>query len=177
MEQLNLITGFCDTPAGRLALSEANGALIGVSWVDPKAAISETAAGVTPLLERAAEQLDEYFAGTRRIFDLPLDPHGTSYQQDVWREMTRIPWGATLSYGALARKLGSVARAVGRACGANPIPIIIPCHRVLGADGALGGFSGGEGRPTKRFLLAVEGVSATTPDLFTAAGLSLSSGP
>jgi methylated-DNA-[protein]-cysteine S-methyltransferase len=143
-----------------------DGALVRIAWSDHEAGEPHAQPGETPLLARAAEQLDEYFAGERQDFDLPLAPSGTSFQRRVWTEMARIPFGGTASYGAIAREVRSVARAVGGACGANPIPIVIPCHRVLGAKGALGGFSGGTGPATKRALLELEGVQAREPDLF-----------
>lgn len=103
-----------------------------------------------------AQQLREYFAGTRRQFDLVLAPQGTTFQQTVWRALQDIPYGDTTSYGELARRIGDVkaTRAVGLANGANPIAIVIPCHRVIGASGALTGFGGG--LPTKRALLDLE---------------------
>lgn len=105
---------------------------------------------------RAKEQLREYFDGTRREFDLPLDLRGTGFQLMVWRELARIPYGETISYGELARRIGQpdASRAVGAANGTNPIPIIIPCHRVIGANGSLTGFGGGI--ETKKWLLALE---------------------
>ncbi|MDD9990482.1 MAG: methylated-DNA--[protein]-cysteine S-methyltransferase [Rhodospirillales bacterium] len=109
------------------------------------------------LLAEAARQLTEYFAGDLRDFTLPLAPSGTSFRLKVWAAMRAIPYGETRSYGDLARALDSAPRAVGGACGSNPIPLIIPCHRVVGAGGALGGFSGGAGCDTKRQLLALEG--------------------
>jgi methylated-DNA-[protein]-cysteine S-methyltransferase len=112
--------------------------------------------GETPLLRRAAEQLTAYFAGTARTFDLPLVPPETPFQARVRAAMIAIPYGETLTYGALAAQIGGVARAVGQACGHNPVPVIVPCHRVLAAGGAIGGFSGGDGTPTKRKLLALE---------------------
>ena len=108
------------------------------------------------LLAEAARQLTEYFAGTLREFTLPLAPSGTSFRLKVWTAMQAIPYGQTRSYGDLARALDSAPRAIGGACGANPIPLIIPCHRVVGAGGTLGGFSGGAGCDTKRQLLALE---------------------
>jgi methylated-DNA-[protein]-cysteine S-methyltransferase len=109
------------------------------------------------LLRRAGDQLAEYFAGTRRDFDLPLAPSGSSFQRQVWAELLRIRYGRTVSYGDIARRLGlppGASRAVGLANGANPISIIIPCHRVIGADGSLTGYGGGLAR--KRFLLDLE---------------------
>jgi methylated-DNA-[protein]-cysteine S-methyltransferase len=114
----------------------------------------------------AIEQLQQYFAGERREFDLPLEPAGTAFQRAVWQELQLIPYGATLSYGALARKLGNAqaSRAVGLANGANPLPIVIPCHRVIGANGSLTGFGGGVA--IKRALLCLEG-AACVQDLFS----------
>ena len=160
------IAKIIESPVGRLSITEANGALVRIAWSDHEAGDARAQPGETPLLARAAEQLGEYFAGARRDFDLPLNPAGTPFQRRVWTEMARIPFGATESYGALARKTGSVARAVGGACGANPIPIVIPCHRVVGRGGALGGFSGGTGVETKIALLELEGVAPHEPDLF-----------
>jgi methylated-DNA-[protein]-cysteine S-methyltransferase len=104
----------------------------------------------------AARQLEAYFARERREFDLPLAPEGTPFQQRVWRELQKIPYGQTLSYGEIARHLGnaSASRAVGAANGANPIPIVVPCHRAIGADGGLTGFGGG--LEVKAKLLALE---------------------
>jgi len=109
-----------------------------------------------PVLKAAQAQLDEYFRGERHEFDLPLAAQGTEFQQQVWQSLTQIPYGTTMSYGDLARKLGNpdATRAVGLANGKNPISIIVPCHRVIGADGSLTGFGGGVGR--KRFLLDLE---------------------
>ncbi len=119
----------------------------------------------------AASQLALYFAGSLREFHLNLAPQGTPFQRAVWEALLRIPYGETLSYGELARRLGHPhgARAVGLANGANPLPVIVPCHRVIGADGTLTGFGGG--LPIKRALLALEGAACVT-DLFSAeAGL------
>lgn len=113
--------------------------------------------GDHPLLEKTARQLGEYFAGTRQSFDLPLAPYGTDFQLGVWQALRLIPFGETWSYAQLAAKIGktSAMRAVGAANGRNPLPIIVPCHRVIGADGSLTGFGGG--LPTKEFLLRLEG--------------------
>jgi methylated-DNA-[protein]-cysteine S-methyltransferase len=106
-----------------------------------------------------AAQLDEYFAGTRKRFDLELAPQGTEFEQRVWDALVEIPYGETVSYGELARELGSVARAVGRANAVNPISIVVPCHRVVGANGSLSGYAGG--LDTKRKLLDHErGISS-----------------
>ncbi|HSK81639.1 MAG TPA: methylated-DNA--[protein]-cysteine S-methyltransferase [Thermoanaerobaculia bacterium] len=112
--------------------------------------------------ERTAEvrrQLEEYFAGERQTFDLALSPKGTAFERSVWSELSRIPYGATRSYAEIARAIGrpGAARAVGRANGANPIPIVVPCHRVIGADGSLTGFGGG--LEVKSRLLEIEGAA------------------
>ncbi|MFV0526236.1 MAG: methylated-DNA--[protein]-cysteine S-methyltransferase [Acidimicrobiales bacterium] len=110
-----------------------------------------------PLLRRARTQLEEYFDGRRTRFDLTLDPAGTDFQRQVWAALQEVPFGRTATYGELARRIGpggTSARAVGTANGANPIAIVIPCHRVVGADGRLTGYAGGLGR--KRALLTLE---------------------
>lgn len=112
--------------------------------------------------ERTAEvrrQLEEYFAGERQTFDLTLAPEGTAFERSVWNELSRIPYGQTRSYAEIARTLGKpgAARAVGRANGANPIPIVVPCHRVIGANGSLTGFGGG--LEVKSLLLEIEGAA------------------
>ena len=116
---------------------------------------------------RVQAQLVEYFCGARRTFELSLAPQGTPFQLKVWHALCAIPYGETLSYGELARRLELVngARAVGLANGANPLPIVVPCHRVIGSDGTLTGFGGG--LPIKRSLLALEG-AACAVDLFAA---------
>ena len=125
----------------------------------PPDSLSATRKGGTQgVLDRTEEQLNEYFAGKRTTFDLPLEPTGTDFQLSVWELLRKIPYGVTTSYGALARRLGDpgASRAVGAANGANPIPIIVPCHRVVGSRGELTGFGGGIER--KRWLLEHEGV-------------------
>jgi len=141
-----------DSPVGPLSLHEAGGRICRVSW---ERAASGRGSGV---LEAAAAQLAEYFAGRRRVFDLPLEVGGSDLQRAVCAEMAAIPYGETVTYGDIARALGVPAQAVGRACGGNPIPVIIPCHRVLGAAG-LGGFSGEGGVETKVALLRHEGAA------------------
>lgn len=111
-------------------------------------------------------ELAEYFAGERRAFSVPLAMQGSGFQRSVWRALVAIPYGETISYGELARRVGSVARAVGLANGANPLPIIVPCHRVIGADGSLTGFGGG--LAIKRALLELEGADCVC-DLFSRA--------
>jgi methylated-DNA-[protein]-cysteine S-methyltransferase len=141
-----------DSPLGRLCLVEEDGRLTAVEWRGDVVRGQET-----PLLLEAKAQLDAYFAGRRTAFDLPLAPRGSPFELSVWRLMSAIPYGETRSYGELAAALAATARDVGQACGSNPLPIFIPCHRVLAAGGALGGYSGGKGAETKRQLLVLEG--------------------
>lgn len=112
-----------------------------------------------PLLNEARKQIDAYFDGKLERFDLPLAPSGTPRQKEIWSTLRDIPYGETRTYGELATSLGSAARAIGRACGANPIPIVVPCHRVLGKNNAIGGFSFSGGADSKRQLLILEGAS------------------
>lgn len=121
---------------------------------------AEAADGAGAILDAAAAQLGEYFAGARRAFDLPLAPRGSDFQRRVWALLGEIPWGTTISYGELARRHGDVlaTRAVAGANARNPVSIVVPCHRVIGADGSLTGFSGGVER--KRWLLRHEGALA-----------------
>jgi len=144
-----------DTPTGPVTIAAEEGAIVAVRW--GSGGSDGGGSEDNPLLQNAAQQLRDYFAGTRREFDLPLSPRGTEFHRAVWREMLAIPYGQTKSYGDLAKVTGGIARAVGTACGANPIPIFIPCHRVLAADRQLGGFSGGRGAETKAALLTLEG--------------------
>lgn len=141
-----------DTPVGTLCGTARNDAIVALSWSD------EDARDDDPLLIELETQLRGYFAGTRRVFDLPLAPAGTPFRQRVWAALLDIPHGGVATYGDIARSLGTAPRAVGGACGANPIPILIPCHRVLGAGGLSGGYSGAGGLATKSSLLALEGV-------------------
>ncbi len=138
------------TPLGPVTLFEEDDALVAFDWGMAEGG-TETA-----LLARAAEQVQDYFDGSRQVFDLPLRPQGTAFQQAVWQAMTRIPFGATRTYGEVATELGSSPRAVGGACGRNPIPVIIPCHRIVGTKGALTGYSGLDGTETKAYLLKLE---------------------
>lgn len=151
-----------DSPVGRLLLTGDGESLIHVGFQSgprPLRPMDGWIADAAPF-RVAIAQLGEYFAGERRRFDLPLAPRGTEFQRRVWRSLTEIPYGKTISYGELARRIGkpSASRAVGLANGANPLPIVVPCHRVIGADGSLTGFGGG--LPIKRKLLAVEGAAA-----------------
>lgn len=139
---------------GPLTLVERDGALVRLGWDDAPDELP--AGGPTPLLREAAAQLAAYFAGTLTEFDVPLAPAGTIFQKRVWQAMCEIPYGETWTYGGLAKRAGTVPRAVGGACGANPIPVIIPCHRVLAANGGAGGYSGKGGLKTKALLLDIE---------------------
>ena len=143
-----------ETPIGPLGLVASESALRAVFFdgarVQPE--------GGSPALDEAARQLDAYFAGELVAFDLPLELHGTEFQRQCWLALATIPYGQTVSYGEQARRLGlgpEQARAVGAANGANPLPIVLPCHRVIGADGSLTGFGGG--LHVKRYLLEHEG--------------------
>jgi methylated-DNA-[protein]-cysteine S-methyltransferase len=138
------------SPVGQLTIDEEDEAIVAIRWAD------EPAGNGSPLLTEGARQLDAYFAGKLSHFDLPLAPAGSLFESRVWSAMQLIPYGETRSYGDLASAVGSAPRAVGRACGRNPIPIVIPCHRVL-ARGGLGGYSGSGGLVTKQRLLALEG--------------------
>jgi methylated-DNA-[protein]-cysteine S-methyltransferase len=141
-----------ETPIGPLSLVEEDGCMVAIDW--------RRQAGFgtpTPLLLEAKRQLLEYFDGRRRQFDLALRPSGPPFEQSVWALMSTIPYGETRSYGDLARPLAATPQDIGQACGRNPLPIVIPCHRVLAADGRLGGYSGGKGTETKRRLLVLEG--------------------
>ncbi len=138
------------SPVGTLSLFEEDGKIVVLEWGQAPKGIE------TSLLKEAKAQLSAYFSGKLKDFDLPLDPQGTDHQKKVWQIMAKIPFGETLTYGQIATEIGSAPRAIGGACGKNPIPIIIPCHRVVGANGKLTGFSGGEGIDTKIQLLRME---------------------
>lgn len=155
-----------DSPVGALTVRERDGAIAAVDWG------RVPSADPTPLLREARVQLDAYFAGRLERFELPLVLAGSRFQQAVWQAMLAIPFGAVRTYGAVAAELCASPRAVGGACGSNPIPIIVPCHRIVAANGALGGYSGVGGAETKRFLLALEGRSARQLDLFRTKGES-----
>jgi len=156
------------SPVGTLTLAATDDGLHAIEF--PRNRHPANRAGWTegqhPVLDLAACQLDEYFAATRRAFDLPLAPRGTDFQRTVWLALAGIAYGETVSYAQLAQRVGkpTAMRAVGAANGRNPLPIVLPCHRVIGADGSLTGFGGG--LPTKQFLLELEGALARAGDLF-----------
>jgi methylated-DNA-[protein]-cysteine S-methyltransferase len=137
------------TPVGDVSVSEEDGAIVSVDWG------WGSRQSETRLLRRACDQLHKYFDQELSEFDLPLAPAGSLYQQRVWRALRAIPYGATKTYLDIARVAGGSPRSVGQANGNNPIPILIPCHRVV-ATTHIGGYSGGDGLDTKRWLLALE---------------------
>jgi methylated-DNA-[protein]-cysteine S-methyltransferase len=139
-----------ETQFGRLTISEEDDRIVSLDWG------GRAMGKPTPLLLEAKRQLQQYLAGRRKTFDLPLAPDGTVTERRVWQLMAEIPFGETRTYGEVGRALAMAPRAVGQACGRNPLPIFIPCHRVVGSHGALGGYSGGEGAETKRRLLQLE---------------------
>ncbi len=149
MEPLSSTT--MDTPVGVLTLVASEHGLRAVMWPDerdgrvPVAAATGAGPAAEHILDDAVRELDEYFAGERTEFDLPLDPVGTEFQQQAWAVLRTIPYGQTMSYGEQAARLGdkNKSRAVGAANGRNPISIIVPCHRVVGSNGKLTGFAGG----------------------------------
>lgn len=141
-----------DSPVGRLCLTEEEGAITELAWG------GQPLGEPVPVLAEARRQLGEYFAGERQDFDLPLRVEGSALQQAVCAGMSDIPFGETRTYGDLAKAHGVPAQAVGQACGGNPIPILIPCHRVLAAS-SLGGYSGAGGIETKVALLRLEGAA------------------
>jgi methylated-DNA-[protein]-cysteine S-methyltransferase len=139
------------SPLGPITLAERNEHLTSLDWR------GSTEHDETPLLREARRQLAAYFARRLRDFDLPIALDGTAFRQRVWAAMQAIPYGETRSYGEIAMELGSAPRAVGGACGKNPVAIIVPCHRILASGRQIGGYSGGAGIATKRSLLALEG--------------------
>ena len=139
------------SPVGDITIAIDGGSVVSLDWGWARDQ------AVDDLLLKAKTQLDDYFDGGSRAFDLPLQPAGTEFQRRVWSLMLEIPYGGTMTYGEISDRLNSSARAVGMACGANPIPLIIPCHRVLAANG-MGGYSGDGGVETKVALLRLEGV-------------------
>ncbi|PWR20650.1 methylated-DNA--[protein]-cysteine S-methyltransferase [Zavarzinia compransoris] len=144
-----------ETPIGRFHVTVRADAVVAAGWAPSGDAASGD--GDDMLLALALGQVEDYFAGRRRQFDLPIAPHGTPFQRKVWRRIAAIPFGAFETYGSLARTLGGVAaQAVGQACGRNPVGLLVPCHRVLAAGPKLGGYGGSE--TVKRWLLSHEGI-------------------
>ncbi|ULQ46004.1 methylated-DNA--[protein]-cysteine S-methyltransferase [Flagellatimonas centrodinii] len=150
-----------DSPVGPLLVAASDAGLHAIEFHETKHAVrrrEDWRPGDHPLIRETQRQLGEYFQRQRTAFDLPLVPQGTDFQRRVWLALATIPYGQTFSYRQIAEHVGrpTATRAVGAANGRNPLPIVLPCHRVIGADGSLTGFGGG--LPTKRFLLALEGV-------------------
>lgn len=149
------------SPIGELVLVELNGALLEIGFTSGKRPAQQPHGATESRVpfSNVIRQLEEYFAGRRRVFDLPLAPQGTPFQQRVWTALQAIPFGASVSYSDIAMAINNpkAVRAVGLANGRNPIPIVIPCHRVIGKDRSLTGYGGG--LPIKRQLLALEGIA------------------
>ena len=146
-------------PLGNLQLVSEAGCLIELNWEGAHKVLSSTSRSESAILTKAADELSQFFSGSRYEFSVPVKPKGTAFQLSVWRELQAIAWGVTYSYRDMAERLGkpSGSRAVGGAVGRNPIPVIIPCHRIVGANGSLTGFSGGI--QNKKILLGCEGHS------------------
>jgi methylated-DNA-[protein]-cysteine S-methyltransferase len=143
-----------DSPVGALLLCSDSHAITQLSWLDDKA--SRPTDDQDRVCQLAATELQAYFSGSLRNFTVPVSLGGSKLQRGVWSAMVKIPFGAVLTYGDVAHRLGAGAQAVGTACGQNPVPIIVPCHRIVGVGGKLTGFSGGNGVETKAFLLDLE---------------------
>ena len=151
-----------ESPIGRLEITSDGDDITGLSISrDGHLPFEELTENSNEVLDRAAQQLTEYFAGARKDFDLPISLAGTAFQQSVWNQLNGLGFGEVTSYGELGLGTGraTAGRAVGGAVGANPIPIIVPCHRVLATNNRITGYSGGEGIPTKAWLLAHEGIT------------------
>lgn len=143
-----------NSPIGRIHLTEADGAITGLTWVSRETSTLHSDNAITDILAETERQIHAYFAKELKEFDAPLAfNRGSTFEQSVWRAMQEIPFGTVWTYGDIADHIGGVARAVGGACGSNPIPLIIPCHRVVGSNGKLTGFSGDGGIATKQQLL------------------------
>lgn len=155
-----------ESPIGRIEVVSDGSAVVSLA-IERDGALPRDGEPETgdDVLDRAAAQLGEYFAGERRGFDLPVDLRGTAFQRAVWERLMQLRWGEVVSYGELGQATGraTAGRAVGGAVGANPVPIIVPCHRVLGSDGRITGYSGGEGVRTKSWLLEHEGIPHSVP--------------
>ncbi|WP_309713979.1 methylated-DNA--[protein]-cysteine S-methyltransferase [Pseudolysinimonas sp.] len=156
-----------ESPIGRIEIVGDGASVIALSIErDGMLPHDELPESSDAVLDRAAQQLGQYFSGQRRDFDVPVSlAAGTAFQRSVWEQLVDLEWGEVVSYGDLGRGTGraTAGRAVGGAVGANPVPIIVPCHRVLGSDGMITGYSGGQGIPTKSWLLAHEGIAHRVP--------------
>lgn len=151
-----------DSPIGRISLRSSGSAITSLD-IENNGRVSgeDDVVSITPVLEQAARELGEYFAGTRTRFDVAVDLPGTEFQRSVWTELAAIPFGHTRGYGEIGRATGrpTAGRAVGGAVGANPVPLLVPCHRVLASDRRITGYSAGEGVSTKVWLLDHEGIA------------------
>ena len=141
------------SPLGFLRLDEEDGGVVSLAWKGPPSRDP-----YSPNEQRASLWMEDYFQGHHRPIDFALRSKGTAFQMQVWQLLLQVPAGGVTSYGELAKALNTAPRAIGGACRANPVPIIVPCHRVVASDGSLGGYSGGKGTETKRRLLQHEGV-------------------
>ena len=157
---MTLHVAFLDTPIGTLQLYSNGVALTAIDWPDENVVPAQATKLEDAVLREAKQQLTQYFNKERKQFDIPLDAGGTDFQKAVWESLRRIPYGEQCSYADIARDIGrpKAVRAVGAANGRNPIPIIVPCHRVIGSNGTLTGFAGG--LALKRELLALEGAQS-----------------
>jgi methylated-DNA-[protein]-cysteine S-methyltransferase len=155
---MTIVSEFYDGPTGRMTMLADESGLAGLYFRNHKHPTPQAPAGVVAVFDKTKRQLDEYFAGKRSSFDLPLTMRGTQFQRDVWDWLLKIPHGETRTYGWIAKQLElpDAARAVGAAVGQNRISIIVPCHRVIGANGSLTGFAGG--LENKKYLLRLEGL-------------------
>ena len=147
-----------DSPIGNILLKARNNKVVYLTMGGPKVENS----GSAKVLDLAEKQLTNYFAGKSRVLDFDVELNGTEFQRAVWDEISKIGFGETKTYGDIAHAIGhpKAVRAVGGAVGANPVPLVVGCHRVLGSSGKITGYSGGDGLPTKRWLLALEGLKA-----------------
>jgi len=158
MQETNWID--VESPIGLIRIYESNSKIIGVE-IDVKR-LSKTSPQTPKVLKDAAKQIKDYFSGRSSKFDLPLEMHGTAFQKAVWKQISKVGFGKKVSYADIAQAIGKpkASRAVGGAVGANPIPLIVGCHRVLGTSGKITGYSGGKGIPTKQWLLKFEGIES-----------------
>ncbi len=154
------------SPIGRIEVVSDGTAVLSLA-IEHRGALPHDGIDEHPdeVTSRAIVQLDEYFAGERRAFDVPVRLTGTEFQRAVWEQLVALQWGEVISYGELGHATGraTAGRAVGGAVGANPVPLLVPCHRVLGHDGRITGYSAGEGVPTKSWLLSHEGIPHRVP--------------
>lgn len=147
-----------DSPIGKIFLKARNNKVVYLTMGGPEA----PSTGNAKVLDLAEKQLKSYFAGKSRVLDFDVEMQGTEFQRAVWAEISKIGFGEVRTYGEIAQAIGrpKAVRAVGGAVGANPVPLVVGCHRVLGSSGKITGYSGGDGLPTKRWLLALEGLKA-----------------